>query len=175
MLRSLLVIEDTPHRVAFGCAIGTFVAFMPIVGIQMLTGGIIAFFVRANIIATLPPAWITNPLTIVPIFYGVYQLGALFTGGAKSMADISALISQIDQVRIDQGLWASMKIAGSELADGFFIPMTIGGTMVGLLAGAFAYWLTWRAVTAYQHRKRERRLHWLKMSEPKGSADVGTE
>ena len=83
--RSVLLINDTPHRVALGIGIGTFIAYQPIVGIQMIVGALLAMLLRANITATLPPAWITNPVTILPIYLTLHWVGNLFLGGASAV------------------------------------------------------------------------------------------
>ena len=95
-LRGIIVIQDTPHRIAWGVAIGTFVAYLPIVGIQMLIGAFVCWLFRANVIASLPMAWITNPVTIVPIYYGLFVLGGVFTGDEMSYEQMKVLISQIN-------------------------------------------------------------------------------
>ena len=60
------------RSVAFGLALGLFVGFMPILG-QMFVAAALAIVVRVN----LPIAvWITNPITMGPIYYFSYQVGA---------------------------------------------------------------------------------------------------
>ena len=49
-----MVIQDSPHRIAWGVAIGTVVAYLPIVGIQMVIGAIICYIMRANVLASIP-------------------------------------------------------------------------------------------------------------------------
>lgn len=56
---------------------GTFVAFTPTMGVQMVIAGVAALLLRVNIPASLAACWITNPLS-APVIYGLeYQLGLL--------------------------------------------------------------------------------------------------
>ncbi|HED15301.1 MAG TPA: DUF2062 domain-containing protein [Gammaproteobacteria bacterium] len=63
------------RSVAGAFAVGLFNAFMP-VPFQMLlaAGGAILF--RVNLPLSVALVWITNPLTMGPMFYGTYQIGA---------------------------------------------------------------------------------------------------
>ena len=55
--------------------IGLFCAFMPVPS-QMLLAAVLAVASRCNLPLAVAWVWITNPLTIPPIFYFSYRLGA---------------------------------------------------------------------------------------------------
>ena len=67
MFRSILMLEDTPHSIALGTAIGLFIAWTPTVGIHMILVVSLALFLRANKVAGLIAVYISNPLTLAPI------------------------------------------------------------------------------------------------------------
>jgi uncharacterized protein (DUF2062 family) len=76
LVRPILFVQDTPRSKAGGVALGVFIAFTPTVGIQMPIA-----FAAATIFGVNPPlavamAWITNPLTVPPIYYFEYRIGA---------------------------------------------------------------------------------------------------
>ena len=56
-------------------AIGLFWAFIP-VPFQMAGAALVALWLRVNIPIALASVWITNPVTMGPIFYAQYRLGA---------------------------------------------------------------------------------------------------
>lgn len=81
-LRPLGVLLNNPeiwhlHRrsVAGAAFIGLFCAFLPI-PFQMLVAGVLAVGSRCNLPLSVALVWITNPLTIGPMFYFAYRLGA---------------------------------------------------------------------------------------------------
>ena len=65
--------------IAKAFAIGLFCAFLP-VPIHMLLAGILAVAFSANIMLSLLIVWVNNPITIVPIIYFTYKLGASIIG-----------------------------------------------------------------------------------------------
>lgn len=162
LCRSIVVIQDSPHRIAWGVAIGTFVAYLPIVGIQMIVGAIMCKLMRANILASIPMAWITNPLTIVPIYFGLFLLGGLATGDTMTYTEMQTLIKQINEA----GIWTMDGISQTiDLIGRIFLPLMIGGVVVGVINGVLFYMLTLKAVAAYQRRRSRRRLTWQKKHE----------
>lgn len=82
-LRSVVSLHGSPRDVALGAAIGVFVAFTPTVGFQMLIGAFLATLVGANRPAAIILPWITNPLTIPPIFALTYWVGGFFGAGRR--------------------------------------------------------------------------------------------
>lgn len=145
----LMTIEDTPHNIAMGVFIGVMVAYQPIVGLQMIVGAIICKVIGANVIASLPMAWITNPVTIVPIFYGTYKLGEVFTGGQLSYEELERRFATIADI---DGIFNAF-VEGTRLLWDIMWPMVLGGLLVGVVNGLLFYYLVRRFVTAYQSRR----------------------
>lgn len=67
------------RSVAGACALGLFVAFIPVPG-QMLIAAALAIMIRVNLVLSVAMVWITNPITMPPIYYFCYRLGAWLLG-----------------------------------------------------------------------------------------------
>lgn len=90
------------RRSAIGAfSLGLFWAFIP-VPIQMWLSAICAIPLRVNIPLAVATVWITNPLTMGPIFYAVYKLGAWLIGAPpvnfEFELSIKWLVSSIETI-----------------------------------------------------------------------------
>ena len=63
------------RSISRGVWIGVFVAFIPI-PMQMGVAAALALLARVNIPVAVLVVWVTNPLTMWPLFYLAYRLGA---------------------------------------------------------------------------------------------------
>ncbi|MDX8378175.1 MAG: DUF2062 domain-containing protein [Mariprofundales bacterium] len=61
--------------VAGAFLIGVFVAFLPI-PMQMLVAALLAILCHVNLAISISLVWITNPITMGPLFYFCYRIGA---------------------------------------------------------------------------------------------------
>jgi len=67
------------RSVSLAFAIGLFAAWIPTPG-QMAIAAVGAFYFRANLPISVALVWITNPLTMPPMFYFAYIVGLTFLG-----------------------------------------------------------------------------------------------
>jgi uncharacterized protein (DUF2062 family) len=91
-LGKLIHNEDIWHlnrRSAAGAVfIGLFCAFLPM-PFQMLPAGALAVMFRCNLPISLALVWVTNPLTMPPMFYFSYRLGSWLLGREASVTKLS--------------------------------------------------------------------------------------
>jgi len=66
------------RSVAGACAIGLFCAFIPI-PFQMLLAGGLAIILRCNLPISVALVWVTNPITMTPLFFLAYKVGTFLT------------------------------------------------------------------------------------------------
>ena len=59
--------------------IGMFVAFMPIPG-QMVFAALLAWWFKASLPLSVAVVWVSNPLTMPPMYYGAFRLGEFLLG-----------------------------------------------------------------------------------------------
>ena len=148
------------HRRSVGGAffIGLFCAFMPVPS-QMVLAALLAVAARCNLPISVALVWISNPLTIGPMFYFAYKLGAWLLGA-----------------EIVTGPWElSWQWFGSSFA-AIWWPLTLGCLVCGWVSGvtgAVVSRLLWRFhVIRRWRQRRTRRLP--KRVEPVEDAVAGT-
>ena len=70
------------HSVSKAVAVGLFLMYMPI-PFQMLLAALVAIWLRVNLPISVVLVWISNPITMPPMFYAAYQLGIALMGSPK--------------------------------------------------------------------------------------------
>ena len=145
----VLHIDDTPHRIALGLAIGVFITWTPTIGFQMLLTVALAWLLRANKAVGVPFVWISNPFTLLPIYGPNYLVGCWVLGqDALSLKFLTAAQSD--------GTWAERVHTWWSATWQVFWPLWVGSLVVGLFLGVLAYLATRFAVVRYRehwHRK----------------------
>lgn len=153
-LRWLTRLRGSTRAIAGGFALGTFIAFTPTIGLQMFLGAIFATMLNLNRPAAIIPAWITNPVTIPPIFAFNYWVGYLVLGGPSvtsvyhQLIDICTKLATLNMFQISEQFMAFINL-GKEIV----VPLIVGSVVVGAVCGVIAYWLALR-VMFYINRKR---------------------
>lgn len=151
LLRPILKAQGSPESIARGGAMGMWIALTPTVGIQMLLVAVLAVPLRCNVPVAIAMVWISNPLTVVPLYFGFYWLGALMLGrdsaGYEHVAE--SLVSCFAMVQ-DVGLLQALEKLGDEI----LWPMTVGS----LVAASATALPTYHALLWLGRRRLERRL-----------------
>jgi uncharacterized protein (DUF2062 family) len=166
-LRGVVFLEDTPRRIALGSAAGILSSALPIFG-QTFLGMILARMLRANVIASIPWSWLSNPFTTLPMWYGGYRLGLWLIPGQQdvlSYADLQTLAERFNHTNWSDGLGAMLGVLGDILA-----PLWLGCTAMGLVMAVPGYLLVQDAVVRLQRRRTERQAAWRRPPPADGSA-----
>jgi len=148
----LIHLNASPHSIALGLAIGIFVGFLPIMGVQMVVVLFVAFpFRKANKVAAVSGVWITNPLTVIPIYMFIYWMGTFFypKDGVLNYTVFSDKFTSI----LNEGSFIDKTREFFSLGTDIFVPMFIGGAVVGVIGAVITYFLTKSFVTAYRGEK----------------------
>jgi uncharacterized protein (DUF2062 family) len=128
-IHRLINFNESPYRIAMGCACGIFCSALPIFG-QTFISMIAARLLRASVIASIPWTWISNPLTTLPMWYGGYRLGIwLMPGKHKLLSheEIQALMQNFDHMHWTQ----SLTLLSTELWEALQ-PLWLGSVVMGL-------------------------------------------
>lgn len=93
VLRRILMLDDTAHSIALGTAIGMFIGMTPTVGIQMVLVLCLAFATRRlfhfNKVAALLTVYVSNPFTVLPIYWFNYSIGTYFVDATVTYEDFA--------------------------------------------------------------------------------------
>lgn len=109
------------RSVAGAFAVGLFVAWMP-VPFQMVLAAGAAILLRTNLPLSVALVWITNPVTIPPMFYSAYIVGTWIVG--VPVADFSFELS------FD---WLLNELSTS------WIPLLVGCFTIATVCSTFGY------------------------------------
>ncbi len=135
ILKKLLGIEDSAHSIALGTAIGMAVGMTPTVGAQSVIVIVLVFLTRRifhfNRMAALLTIYISNPLTLVPIYYFLYWVGTFFVPGTVTQEDFARIV----EYNGAGGWWTAIK----ELFVDVGTPLLIGTAVVAPVSGLLTY------------------------------------
>lgn len=117
------------RSVSSAFAVGLFMAFVP-VPFQMLLAAAAAIIVRCNLPIAVGLVWISNPVTIPPMFYFCYLVGAAILGGEHEPFQF-----ELTWKWLMEGLGAIWE------------PFLLGCAVVGIISALLGYFtirLVWR-------------------------------
>jgi uncharacterized protein (DUF2062 family) len=133
------------HRrsIAGATFIGLFCAFLPF-PFQMLIAAVLAILTRCNLPLSVALVWVSNPITIPPMFYFTYRLGAWLLNMQVS----------VDRVHLS---WDWLIANLGEIG----YPLIFGSLLCGWVAGVTGFVLVrllWRlhVISRWRNRKARR-------------------
>lgn len=130
------------RSVSGAVAVGLFCAFIP-VPFQMFLAAIGALLFRVNILIAVPMVWLSNPVTIPPLYYFCYKVGVWILGTTEQ-----EFIFELSFHWLASGLQAVWQ------------PFLLGCFTVGAicaLLGYLAVRLIWRYEVAKKIKQRNKR------------------
>jgi len=130
------------RSVSLAFAIGLFAAWIPTPG-QMAIAAVAAFYFRANLPISVALVWITNPLTMPPMFYFAYWVGLLSLGQDTPAADF--------ELTLDSVMSSLGDIGG---------PFLFGCLILGVISSVIGYFgirLFWKYSVGKQWQLRKKR------------------
>lgn len=130
------------HSFAKAGFIGSFCMMLP-VPFQMVLGSVLAYYLRANIPLATALAWVTNPLTMWPIWYGGYVFGTWILG----TPDIHMASSNI---ALGSSQWFD------EVFPLIWQPFFFGNMLLGVIIGTVLYTIIghfhWSTIVYYSKK-----------------------
>jgi uncharacterized protein len=127
------------RSVARAFLVGLFAAFIPM-PFQMGLAALIAFYANANVPISVGMVWLTNPITIPPIYYATYKLGTWILNTPPNDFHIELSLSWV--VNELGNVWE---------------PLLVGCVTAGIVLGISGYFLIhffWRMHVLDSWKKR---------------------
>lgn len=132
------------HSVSTAFAIGLFMAFVPM-PFQMLPAALFSILLRGNLPISVTLVWITNPVTMPPIYFFCYKVGVWILGVPPKNVEFAITWEWLSTTFMS--IWQPFLL-------GCFVVSTVSA-LTGYLAMK-AFW-RWQVVRDWQRRKRLRR------------------
>jgi uncharacterized protein (DUF2062 family) len=134
-------LHGSPEEIAWGAAVGFFVAMSPTMGFQTCLAVPVAAFFKINKVAAAATVWLTNPVT-APFIYGFnYMIGAKLLG------------YPLNAVFFSRPSWETFWHGSAEV----LLCLVIGGTLSGLVVSLAGYFVTlWMVRTAREKTRQIR-------------------
>jgi len=164
LFQRIIRLPGTPASIASGFASGIAASFAPFLGLHFILAGALALLFRGNVLASAIGTFFGNPWTFVLIWLADYEVGLWFIHAFGYGADLHVL--SIDELGVIIGnamrfvsfsgtiSWADV----SRDIEQVFMPMLIGGAVLGLIAWVISFLLTLWAVKGWRLHRAKRLL-----------------
>jgi len=129
------------HSVSYAFLVGFFCCFLPI-PFQMIPATVLSIWIGCNMPLTIALVWISNPITVPPMFYFTYRLGCWILGERQ---DVEKIV-------------ISLEWLGAQLAV-VWKPLLLGSLVCGITFGLTSFIL----VRIYWRWKVSRNWHFRKL------------
>ncbi len=131
------------RRVVPAFSLGIFIAFLPFPG-HTLAGALAALALRINIPVAAISTWVSNPATVVPMYYLAYRTGSRLLGWELQPVEFEVSIDWVQHTFVN--IWQ---------------PMLLGSLLLGSAAALIGFVVLdgiWRySIAQYKARKRRQR------------------
>lgn len=129
------------HSASGGFAVGFFFAFIPL-PLQMVMAAAAAILFRVNLPISVALVWITNPITIPPMFYFAYWVGTQILGTPPPDEAFQFSLEWLQQGGLNE----------------IFVPLFVGSLICATVSAIAGYCLIlwiwrWRAIERWKQRR----------------------
>ncbi len=132
--------------------IGMWIAMLPIVSIQMLVVFVIALFIRANLPVIVALQWISNPLTMGPIYFADYKIG-------MEIFRLVGIPYEKNKLLKPDYDWGSFRYSDLFALLDTFPPMMLGGSVIGIFLGVLSVFLYKISCNLYKTQNDDQNLY----------------
>jgi uncharacterized protein (DUF2062 family) len=120
----ILRLKAKPWRIALSLALGVFIGLAIPIGFQTIIVVPIALLLQCNILLATTATLVSNPFTVLPLYYLNFKVGEIIT--TLSISD-----SQIESI-ITNPTWVNIQEIGYDAIILFFSGSFLQGTVLGV-------------------------------------------
>jgi uncharacterized protein (DUF2062 family) len=164
IFQRIIRLPGTPASIASGFASGIAASFTPFLGLHFILAGALAMLLRGNVLASAIGTFFGNPWTFILIWLADYEVGLgvihAFGFGADlqvlSIEELVAIMGNVIRFLSFTGniSWANL----SRDIEQVFMPLLIGGTVLGAIAWVASFLMTLWAVKGWRLHRAKRLL-----------------
>ena len=179
IFQRIIRLPGTPASIASGFASGIAASFTPFLGLHFILAGALAMLFRGNVLASAIGTFFGNPWTFILIWLADYEVGLGFIHAFGFGADLQVL--SIDELVAIMGnvirflsftgniSWANL----SRDIEQVFMPLLIGGAVLGAIAWVTSFLMTLWAVKGWRLHRAKRLLKAVqRAADDKKAADL---
>ena len=164
ILQRIIRMPGTPSSIASGFASGIAASFTPFLGLHFILAGALAMLFRGNVLASAIGTFFGNPWTFILIWLADYEVGLGVIHAFGFGADLQVL--SIDELVAIMGnvirfLSFTGNISWADLSrdiEQVFMPLLIGGMVLGAIAWVASFLMTLWAVKGWRRHRAKRLL-----------------
>lgn len=157
LIHRLSRLPGTPYTLACGFACGVAASFTPFVGLHFILAAVLAWVMRADILASAIGTAVGNPWTFPFIWVWLYKLGN-WMGFGKNGVNVAELDFPRLFGKLTENLLSGDFSGVAETAGPVLWPMFMGGIPSAIAVWIIFYFPMRRIVESYQRRRVERRI-----------------
>ena len=162
LFQRIIRLPGTPASIASGFASGIAASFTPFLGLHFILAGALAMLLRGNVLSSAIGTFFGNPWTFILIWLADYEVGFgvihAFGFGADlqvlSIDELVAIMGNVIRFLSFTGniSWANL----SRDIEQVFMPLLIGGTVLGAIAWVASFLMTLWAVKGWRLHRAKR-------------------
>ena len=145
-------------EVSLGVAVGVFLGLTPTVGVQMYLVALVwsiyryIFCRHFNLPVGVAMVWISNPLTMVPLYY-LFLVTGYWLLETQNRISYELFTEYLGHISSMEGKWEMVIAGASFLLIDLGWPMIIGSLVYAVTGFIISYFMTERIVTSHRKRK----------------------
>ena len=161
LFQRIIRLPGSPASIASGFAAGVAASFTPFLGLHFILAAALAMLFRGNVLASAIGTFFGNPWTFILIWLADYEVGLGIIRSLNYDADLHVLsIEELGEIMGNALKFMSFSgaISWAEMSrdlEQVFMPLLIGGTVLGAGAGLISFFITLWVVKGWRlHRAR---------------------